>query len=35
MSAMEAGLRRLARDGKHILPTHDQEVFDLDPDGVR
>ena len=30
-----AGLRRLARDGKHILPTHDQAVFALYPEGIR
>ena len=29
-----AGLRRLARDGKHVLPTHDEEVFALYPEGV-
>lgn len=28
------GLRRLARDGRHILPTHDDEVFSLYPNGV-
>jgi N-acyl homoserine lactone hydrolase len=27
-------LRRLARDGKHILCTHDEEVFSMYPDGV-
>ena len=28
------GLRRLARDGRHILCTHDQEVFSRYPNGV-
>lgn len=28
------GLRQLARDGKHILPTHDASVFELYPNGV-
>lgn len=28
------GLRRLARDGKHVLCTHDEEVFGLYPGGV-
>jgi N-acyl homoserine lactone hydrolase len=28
------GLRRLAHDGKHILCTHDQEVFSQYPNGV-
>ncbi|MBV9744693.1 MAG: N-acyl homoserine lactonase family protein [Acidobacteriia bacterium] len=27
------GLRRLAREGKYILCTHDDEVFDLYPEG--
>lgn len=35
MADTMAGLRRLARDGKHILPTHDEEVFALYPEGVR
>lgn len=35
MADTMAGLRRLARDGKHILPTHDSEVFTLYPEGVR
>ncbi len=35
MADTMAGLRRLARDGKHILPTHDDEVFTLYPEGVR
>ena len=35
MADTMAGLRRLARDGKHILPTHDEEVFTRYPDGVR
>ena len=35
MADTMAGLRRLARDGKHILPTHDEEVFSLYPEGVR
>ncbi len=30
-----AGLRRIARDGKHVLPTHDIEVYKLYPEGVR
>lgn len=29
------GLRRLRRDGKHILCTHDEEVFTKYPEGVR
>jgi glyoxylase-like metal-dependent hydrolase (beta-lactamase superfamily II) len=28
------GLRKLARDGKHVLCTHDEEVFALYPNGV-
>ena len=35
MADTMAGLRRLARDGKHILPTHDDEVFTLYPEGIR
>lgn len=35
MADTMAGLRRLARDGQHILPTHDAEVFRLYPDGLR
>ncbi len=35
MADTMAGLRRLARDGKYILPTHDDEVFTLYPEGVR
>jgi len=27
-------LRRLAHEGKHILYTHDDEVFELYPEGV-
>lgn len=34
MADTMAGLRRLARDGRHILPTHDADVFRLYPDGV-
>jgi glyoxylase-like metal-dependent hydrolase (beta-lactamase superfamily II) len=34
MAQTMAGLRRLARDGRHILPTHDAEVFQLYPEGV-
>lgn len=34
MADTMAGIRRLARDGKHILPTHDSEVFALYPDGI-
>ena len=30
-----AGLRRIARDGKHILPTHDAEVYNIYPEGIR
>ncbi len=30
-----AGLRRIARDGKHVLPTHDAEVYKLYPEGIR
>ena len=29
------GLRKLKREGKHILPTHDPEVFTKYPEGVR
>ncbi len=29
------GLRRIARDAKHVLPTHDAEVYKLYPDGVK
>ena len=29
-----AALRRIAQDGKHILPTHDPEVYTLYPDGI-
>jgi N-acyl homoserine lactone hydrolase len=29
------GLRRMAREGKHVLCTHDSEVFTEYPDGVR
>lgn len=29
------GLRKLAREGKHILCTHDEEVFSLYPEGVK
>jgi glyoxylase-like metal-dependent hydrolase (beta-lactamase superfamily II) len=29
------GLRRLRRDGKHILCAHDEEVFTKYPEGVR
>ena len=35
MADVMNGLRRLAKEGKHILPTHDPEVFALYPDGVR
>jgi len=35
MAQTMAGLRRLVRDGTHILPTHDDEVFRLYPEGVR
>jgi len=35
MAQTMEGLRRLARDGKHILPTHDDEVFRLYPEGVK
>jgi glyoxylase-like metal-dependent hydrolase (beta-lactamase superfamily II) len=28
------GLRRIARDGKHVLPTHDAEVYNLYPEGI-
>lgn len=30
-----AGLRRIAREGKHVLPTHDAEVYKLYPEGIR
>jgi len=30
-----AGLRRIAQDGKHVLPTHDAEVYKLYPEGVK
>ncbi len=30
-----AGLRRIARDAKHILPTHDAEVYTRYPHGVQ
>jgi N-acyl homoserine lactone hydrolase len=30
-----AALRRIARDGKHILPTHDAEVYNRYPEGVQ
>jgi N-acyl homoserine lactone hydrolase len=29
-----AALRRIAQDGKHILPTHDPEVYTLYPEGI-
>ena len=29
-----AALRRIARDGKHILPTHDPEVYTRYPAGI-
>ena len=29
-----AGLRRIAKEGKHVLPTHDAEVYKLYPEGV-
>lgn len=29
------GLRKLRRDGKYVLPTHDPDVFGLYPEGVR
>lgn len=29
------GLHRIAREGKHILPTHDASVHELYPEGVR
>lgn len=35
MAQVMSGLRRLARDGRHILPTHDAAVFALYPGGVR
>ena len=35
MSDTMKGLRKLRRDGVHILPTHDPEVFGKYPDGVR
>ncbi len=35
MADVMNGLRRLAKEGKHILPTHDPEVFSLYPDGIR
>ena len=30
-----AGLRRIAKEGKHVLPTHDVEVYKLYPEGIR
>ncbi len=30
-----AGLRRIAEDGKHVLPTHDAEVYKLYPEGIQ
>lgn len=30
-----AGLRRIAQDGKHVLPTHDAEVYKLYPEGIQ
>jgi hypothetical protein len=30
-----AGLRRIACEGKHVLPTHDAEVYKLYPEGIR
>jgi glyoxylase-like metal-dependent hydrolase (beta-lactamase superfamily II) len=30
-----AGLRRIAKEGKHVLPTHDAEVYKLYPEGIR
>lgn len=35
MSETMATLRRLAKEGKNILCTHDEEVFSLYPEGVR
>ena len=29
-----AALRRIAQDGKHVLPTHDPEVYTLYPEGI-
>jgi hypothetical protein len=34
LEQMMAALRRIAQDGKHILPTHDPEVYTLYPDGI-
>lgn len=34
MADVMDGLRKIARDGKHILPTHDDKVFELYPNGV-
>jgi glyoxylase-like metal-dependent hydrolase (beta-lactamase superfamily II) len=30
-----AGLRRIAQDGEHVLPTHDAQVYTLYPEGIR
>ena len=34
MADTMSGLRKLQREGKHILPTHDPDVFRKYPDGV-
>jgi hypothetical protein len=34
MGETMTGLRKLQREGKHILPTHDPDVFIKYPDGV-
>ncbi len=34
MADVMAGLRRIKRDGTHILPTHDPDVFARYPEGV-
>jgi hypothetical protein len=34
MADVMSGLRKLQREGKHILPTHDPDVFGKYPNGI-